>query len=362
MKVYNLNIPVKILKMSINNSLMKKPGITNFTLLIRLCLMFLLTGFVLTDTSYAQLFPNLGGQRTGTTSLQFLKIGIGARATGMAESFVAVSNDISSLQWNPAGLVSFKENGITASYTQWFVDTKLSNFGGVYHFGGSNALGISVVSLNTEDMKVTTEYQPNGTGEYFRFSDLSVGLTYARQMTEQFSFGATVKYVVEDLGSLKMQGVLGDLATFYRTGLGTSRFAIMISNFGGQVTPTGTADLADGGTINSFQRFPPPTNFQLGFAMEPWMNKTNRLTTSIQLNSPTDNAENLCIGAEYAYKDFLFFRGGFKINVDDENFSGGIGVKVPISFAYTNFDYSISNYEQLGLAQRLSLNVLFPSK
>ncbi len=64
----------------------------------------------------------------------------------MAESFVAVSNDITSLQWNPAGLVSFKENGITASYTRWFVDTKLSNFGGVYHFGGSNALGISIIS------------------------------------------------------------------------------------------------------------------------------------------------------------------------------------------------------------------------
>lgn len=348
--------------MHTNISIMKIKGYFNFTLSRKYSLIILFIFFSMTGTSYSQLFPNLGGQRTGTTSLQFLKIGVGARATGMAESFVAVSNDITSLQWNPAGLVSFKENGITASYTQWFVDTRLSNFGGVYHFGGSNAVGINVVSLNTEDMKVTTEYQPNGTGEYFRFSDLSIGLSYARQMTEQFSFGATVKYVVEDLGSLKMQGVLGDLATFYRTGLGTSRFAIMISNFGGQVTPSGTANLANGGTISSFQRFPPPTNFQLGFAIEPWMNKNNRLTTSVQLNSPTDNAENLCFGAEYAYKDFLFFRGGFKINVDDENFSGGIGVKVPISFAYTNFDYSISNYEQLGLAQRLSLNVLFPSK
>ena len=362
MKVYNLNMQSKLLKISIKNKLMKITGILDMILCSKLFLIIVAAGFVFTNTSYAQLFPNLGGQRTGTTSLQFLKIGVGARATGMSESFVAVSDDITSLQWNPAGLVAFKENGITASYTQWFVDSRLSNFGGVYHFGGSNAIGFNIVSLSTEDMKVTTEYQPNGTGEYFRFSDLSIGLSYARQMTEQFSFGATVKYVLEDLGSLKMHGVLGDLATFYRTGLGTSRFAIMISNFGGQVTPTGTATLADGSTINSFQRFPPPTNFQLGFAMEPWMNKENRLTTSIQLNSPTDNAENLCIGVEYAYKDFLFFRGGYKINVDDENFSGGVGVKVPISFAYTNFDYSISNYDQLGLAQRISLNVLFPSK
>ncbi|MCB0726357.1 MAG: PorV/PorQ family protein [Ignavibacteriae bacterium] len=312
--------------------------------------------------SFAQLFPNLGGQRSGTTSLQFLKIGTSARATGMAESYVAVSDDITSLYWNPAGLVSFKENGITASYTQWFVDTKLMNFGAVYHLDANNALGINVTSLSTEDMKVTTEYQPNGTGAYFRFSDLSFGLSYARQMTEQFSFGATIKYVNENLGELQMEGVLGDLATFYRTGLGTSRFAIMISNFGGQISPVGQVALVNGSTATSFQKFPPPTNFQLGFAMEPWMNKENRLTTSIQLNSPTDNAENLAFGVEYAYKNFLFFRGGFKVNVDDENFSGGLGFNVPISFAYAQFDYSLSNYTQLGLAQRLTVNVLFPNK
>ncbi|MBS1550993.1 MAG: PorV/PorQ family protein [Bacteroidetes bacterium] len=321
-----------------------------------------LTALINCNTSFAQLFPNLGGQRTGTAALQFLKIGSSARATGMGESFVAVSNDISSLHWNPAGLVAFKENGMTFSYTQWFVDTRLNNFGGVYHFGGSNAIGINVTSLRTEDMKVTTEFQPEGTGDYFRYSDLSVGLSFARQMTEQFSFGLTVKFVQENLGALKMQGVLGDLATFYRTGLGTSRFAIMISNFGGQIRPSGEVNLVGGRTANSFQQFPPPTSFQFGFAIEPILNAKNRLTTSIQLNSPNDNAENLSFGAEYAFKEFLFFRGGYKLNVDAENFSGGVGLKFPISFARANLDYSIANYKDLGLAQRFTINILFPSK
>ncbi len=312
--------------------------------------------------SRAQLFPNLGGQRTGTAALQFLKIGTSARATGMGESFVAVSDDITSLYWNPAGLVQFNDMGVTFSYTQWFVDTKLGNFGGVYQFGGGNAIGLSVTSLQTEDMKVTTEFQPQGTGEYFKFSDLAVGLSFAKRMTEQFSFGATIKYVREELGVLKMEGVLGDLATFYRTGLGTSRFAIVISNFGGQVSPSGEAPLVNGGTASSFQKFPPPTSFQLGFAIEPYQNKENRITTSVQLNSPTDNAENLCFGVEYAYKEFLMFRGGYKVNVDAENFSAGIGLKFPISFANASLDYSIANYRALGLAQRFTLNVLMPDK
>jgi len=312
------------------------------------------------EISYAQLIPNLGGQKTGTSSLQFLKIGHGARSVGMAETFVAVSDDISSLFWNPAGLVAFKENGITVSHTEWFVDTKLEFVGGVYHFGGNNAVGISLTALTTEDMKVTTELQPFGTGAYFRYSDIALGISYARQLTEQFSFGATVKYVEETLGELKMRTVIGDLGTFYRTGLGTTRFAVAISNFGAQVSPTGSVELIGGRTANSFQKFPPPTLFKIGFAMEPLLTANSRLTTSIQLNSPNDNAEHVSVGAEYSYKEMFFLRAGYKFNVDAENFSAGAGLKVPISFAKMNLDYAITNYRQLGVAQRISLNILLP--
>jgi hypothetical protein len=313
------------------------------------------------SNSYSQLIPNLGGQRTGTSSLQFLKIGQGARGTGMGETFVAVADDFSALYYNPAGLVSNNDNGIFLSHTEWFVDTRLEYLGGVYHFG-QNAFGFSVTSLRTEDMKVTDEFHPYGTGDYFRFSDLAIGLTYARRMTEQFSFGATVKYVEETLGLLKTKTILGDLATFYRTGLGTTRFAVMISNFGGQNSPTGEVNLIGGRTVNSFQSFPPPTVFKIGFAFEPILNSTNRLTTSVQLNSPNDNKENLNFGAEYSYKEFLFFRGGYKLNVDAESFSFGAGLKFSLSFAKSSFDYSIAKFGELGFAHRISMNIIFPSK
>ncbi len=317
--------------------------------------------FIFTNSLNAQLIPNLGGQRTGTSSFQFLKIGTNARGTGMGETFVAVSDDISSLNYNPAGLVLSNENGVSFTHTQWFVDTRIENIGGVYHFG-SNAIGLSVTSLRTEDMKVTTEYQQEGTGDYFRFSDLSIGLTFAKKMTDQFSFGATVRYVEENLGLLKMRTVVGDLATYYKTGLGTSRFAVMISNFGGQVSPSGSVDLIGGRTVNNFQSFPPPTVFKVGFAFEPWMNERNRVTASIQLNSPNDNAENFSVGAEYAYKDFLYVRGGYKFNVDAETFSAGTGVKFPISFSKAILDYSVANYGDLGFTHRISLSLLLPNK
>lgn len=317
---------------------------------------------IISASAYAQLIPELGNQRAGTSSLQFLKIGIGGRATGMGESFIAVSNDMSALYWNPAGLMQFKEYGVHFTHSEWLVDLKHEFAGGIYRFGGNNVIGISVIALHTAAMKKTTEFQPLGTGEYFKFGDLGIGLTYARKLTDQFSFGITVRYVEETLAELKMRGVMFDLGTYYWTGLSNTRFAVTISNFGPQVKPGGSVELAGGRTLNTFQQFPPPTIFRIGFAYDPVDNAKNKLTTSIQLNHPNDNAENINIGAEYSYKDFLFLRGGYKFNVDAENYSGGIGVKIPVLVTKTSLDYSVANFKDLGLTHRISLSLLFDKK
>jgi hypothetical protein len=309
----------------------------------------------------AQLVPVLGSQRAGTSSLQFLKIGVGARATAMGESFVAVANDITALYWNPAGLMQFDGIGVHFSHSEWLVDLKHEFFGGIYRFG-HNAVGLSITSLHTAAMEKTTEFQPTGTGEYFKYGDLGAGLTFARKLTDQFSFGLTFRYVEETLAELKMRGVMFDLGTYYWTGLYNSRFAVTISNFGPQVKPSGSVNLIGGRTLSEFQSFPPPTIFRIGFAVDPLDDKTNKLTTSLQLNHPNDNAENIDIGAEYSYKDFLFLRGGYKFNVDTENFSAGVGFKVPLYVTQTSVDYSIANFKDLGFTHRISLNVLLNQK
>jgi hypothetical protein len=290
--------------------------------------------------------------------MQFLKIGVGARATAMGESFVAIANDVTALFWNPAGLMQFEDNGVHFSHSEWLVDLKHEFAGGVYRIGKHNAIGFSVVSLHTAPMKKTTEFQPEGTGEYFKYGDLALGITYARKLTDQFSFGASFKYVEETLAELKMRGYMFDLGTYYWTGLSNSRFAVTISNFGPQVKPTGSVNLIEGRTLSEFQSFPPPTVFRIGFAIDPITKAPNKLTTSIQLNHPNDNAENLDIGSEYSFKDFLFIRGGYKFNVDNENYSGGIGLKVPIFMTKTSVDYSIANFKDLGYTHRLSISLL----
>lgn len=310
--------------------------------------------FSLVDIN-AQLFPVLGGQRAGISTAQFLKIGVGSRASSMGDAFVAVANDVSALYWNPAGLSQFSENQVMISHNIWVVDINHDFLGGVYHLDNDNTFGVALTSLSMDKMKVTTEFSPFGTGEYFGYSDLAVAISYSRKMTDKFSFGGSIRYIEETLDKLKMRGVMIDLGTYYWTGLGTSRFAVTVSNFGNDLAPDGEVVLVGSRTKSEWQSFSPPTIFRIGFAFEPYQDELNRITASIQLNHPNDNSENFAIGAEYAYNNMFYARGGYKFNVDEQNYSFGAGVSLPVSIANVSVDYSFTNFTRLGSSHRFSL-------
>jgi hypothetical protein len=315
--------------------------------------------------SFSQsLLPNLGGQRAGISSFQFLKIGIGGRGSGMEEAMVAAANDVSSLYWNPAGAVLDEHNSVMFVHTEWLVDLKHDFLGTVYHLSPSDIVGLSCISLRTDDMPITTETQPMGTGSYFQYSDLALGLTYARRMTTQFSFGVTVRYVEEHLDVVKIKTMLVDFGTHYATGLGSLRIGVAVTNFGSDVTPKGDVTYLDGTVNSSFQAFSPPTVFKLGVAFEPYQTEEHRITTSIQLDHPNDNAEDLRFGFEYGWSDWLNFRAGLKRTIGEnwfgasqksaDDFSLGLGLVIPLPFTTASFDYSYTHFNELGAVHRIS--------
>jgi hypothetical protein len=306
----------------------------------------------------SQLIPILGGQRSGTAMYQFLKIGVGGRAVGMGEAFVAVADDASALYWNPAGIVQIGHNELIFSHINWPVDVKHEFFGYV-HSLGLTSLGVSVSALHTDEFEETTEFNPTGTGRYVSFGDLSFGLSLARKMTDRFSVGVTVKYVDETLAELHARNVLIDFGTYYWTGFGSSRFAVSVVNFGTNIEPSGSVTDRDGNVADKFQDFAPPTIFRVGFATEFIDNPESRLTTSVQLNHPNDNSENLNLGLEYLWHQTLALRGGYRANVDEESFTFGGGVFLPLAQFNLMLDFSYTEFGRLGNATRLSMNLRF---
>ena len=112
----------------------------------------------------------LGEQRAGSASATFLKIGIGARATGLGESFVAVANDPSAIYWNPAGLASLQRQEISLSHLEWPAEIRFEHVSYVLpvrRLGGSLGFQLGVLSTEIDE---TTEFNPFGTGRTFFFS------------------------------------------------------------------------------------------------------------------------------------------------------------------------------------------------
>lgn len=326
----------------------------------RIFILSVLIGFFASSQeSLAQLIPVLGSQRAGTAMAQFLKIGVGGRAVAMGESFVAVANDASALYWNPAGITQLEKNQVIFCHTNWPVDVKHEFLGYVHRLGSQNTLGFSVIALHTDDFEETTEFQPLGTGRFVSFGDIAAGITLGRKMTDRFSVGVTVKYIDETLDVLHARNIFVDFGTFFWTGFGSSRFAVSVTNFGPNVKPSGTIVFRDGSKKEDFQDFSPPTIFRIGFATELIDNESNKITTSVQLNHLNDNAENFNVGLEYWWNSILALRGGYRVNVDEESFTFGGGLALPLNLIDLNLDISYTEFGRLGNASRLSASIQF---
>ena len=307
------------------------------------------------------LLPKLGEQRAGTASLTFLKIGVGARAAAMAGAYVAMANDASSTYWNPAGLVQIGRNELVVSHLDWLVDVDYEYVGYVHQATHNLGLGAFVGYLHFADMPVTTEYHPYGNGEYFTYNDVVMGLSASLKMTDRFSFGLTIKYAAETLADLQMRGVLLDLGTYYWTGYKTLRLAAAMRNFGNDVRPVGTYARRKSGGWNesSYQSFSPPTLFTLGAAMDVYQHDAHLFTTTVQMNHPMDDQENFLLGGEYRFRSLFAFRGGYRANLDENQWTFGAGAKFILKGVLLKIDYTYADYTHLTMTQQFTFGFEF---
>src|SRR5690625_3012830 len=163
----------------------------------------------------------------GTSTANFLKIGVGARASSMGNAFVAMADDATSLYWNPAGIGMMDGPEVTMTVTNWLLDTRLYFFGGTLDLGNmgvlGHVLGLSINHFHSGDIDETTVYEPDGTGRVFSASNMAVGLTYARRLSNRFSAGFTVKYVSETRDRTSSNAIAVDVGSLSVTDFLNSR-------------------------------------------------------------------------------------------------------------------------------------------
>jgi hypothetical protein len=313
----------------------------------------------------AQILPAFGRDRAGTVGFQFLKVPTDARSIGLSQSVVTTAEDASALLYNPALAARVPGLSLGLSRASHFEGTLFTtSYAGLIVPAGPVVLGLSVQSLDSDEMDVTTEFQPTGTGQTFRFVDLAAGLTVAQQLSDLFSYGVTVRYVRESVFDLTTQTGTLDLGIAYDVGSTGARIGVAIRNFGLDATPEGSITRVDpnaeGGVaeVDDFESITPPTTFLLGLSYDALRaHPDHRLTLASQLYRPNDNTETLGLAAEYTFRGLLVLRGGYRFGAEEYRGSLGAGLRFPGLGEDARIDYGYQSMEYLGDVHAFSLNV-----
>ena len=204
-------------------------------------------------------------------------------------------------------------------------------------------------------------YNPGLTGETISPSQMVVGLSLAKSLTEKFSFGVSSKYVREDLVMASADGFVFDFGLLYKTGYKTLQTSAVIRNFGPELSFRDE----DPETDNvDFESYPPPQTLVIGVSgfiissASPmfFRSEEQSLRAAFEIVGPRDYGQQYNTGLEWGYQDLLFIRTGYKFNYDTQGINFGMGVRI------NNFrgDYSYASYGKYLLnIHRISAGIEF---
>lgn len=310
--------------------------------------------------------PNLG-----TSAAKFLQIPQGARAAGMGGAFIAVTDDASSVFWNPAG--SSKIDGSMAHFSavNLYSQFDLSAVAVSHAIPDVGTLSASFISLSMDKTEITTEEQPNGTGRYYDAQDVALGISFARKLSTEFSVGITAKYIQQRIWNETAEGIAFDVGTQYWVDFNNLVIAMSMTNFGSDLKYDGE-DLNITYLPNKnypISRLAParlettadplPLHFQVGVAMDLYSSDFVLVRGEIDATHPNDNTERVNVGTEVNFMDRFYVRGGYRYNYDDEDFTFGGGLTFPFGDNILRLDYAYANFILLPDLHRYSISINF---
>lgn len=321
-------------------------------------------------------------RKVGAAGGQFLKIGVGARAQAMGGAFSGLANDLSSLFYNNAGLIDMKGYAANVSYTQWFGGYSHNFLAGSIPVGDKYRVGLSIVSLSSGDIPYTTLDRQDELGITYSVQDFALGGTFSAFLTEQFSFGVTLKYVQNSIASLSSSGLVGDVGTMYR--FGGVRVGFSINNLGAQQQYTGQDLNQKSDIVKELQSqqvdvtlvtspYNLPLSFKAGIAFDMITEffgdgesqadlnanvaREHRWLLAADFETLSDVSEQFAIGTEYTWNDLLSLRGGYRFGHDQFGLSGGVGIRYTGGGFDGSLDYSIQPTSRIGIVNRLSIGL-----
>ncbi len=293
---------------------------------------------------------------------EFLTLGAGSRALGMAGAFTAVANDVTAGYWNPAGLIGADGLQIQFMHSKQFLSSIQYNYlAASSPMDDQSTLGVSFLYLTVNNIKDSRDAWNEAEQKVdpskvtlFNTGDYSFLFSYARRFDDRLSWGVNVKMMYRDYKVDQALGLGFDAGLRYRP-LENLYLGLMINDLTSTliawndhpkelIKPSARLGV-------TYKLLIPSVDLRIQPAVDIKFYGENRQYSS-QVNVGWLSADFFS-GVELAYNEIIALRVG----LDDLNrFNTGIGVQIP----RIRFDYSFTSYQsELGDIHRISFHLQF---
>ncbi len=318
-------------------------------------------------------------------SNEFLNIGVGARALGMANSIIASNSDVTAGYWNPSALLLQKNKmELGLMHAEYFAGIAKYDYIGASKIIDSNSVGaISILRFGIDNIPNTLDLvDANGNVDYSRITsfsatDLAVLLSYARKIPalKDVLIGGNFKVIHRKIGSFANAWGFGlDASATYH--YKNWRFAAVAKDITGTFNAWSfsfTEDeksvlLATGNTIPSNSLEITKPSLIIGAARTIYFRKDFSFLAEVNFYNTFDGKRNTVIktnlwsleprmGIELGYKNLIFVRAGIgniqkQLNAEGNayitTFQPNIGAG--IHYKIFTIDYALSDVGDKSIA------------
>jgi opacity protein-like surface antigen len=300
--------------------------------------------------------------RKGTNGAEEVLIPVGARGIAVGGTFLANFTGLESIYYNPAGLDVIPRTEAMFSYINYLADINISYFAVGTTLGDFGSIALDLKSFDFGEIPITTNQFPDGTGQFYSPTFLTVGLTYSKVLTDRISIGTNFKFITESIQNASASGFAVDAGVQYRF-TEAFMFGVTIKNVGTNMAFTG-GDLSQRSTIPGStpgstpgtyeiitEPFQIPSQFDLSITYGLNINEQNNLlfASAFTVNNSLD--DQLAFGLEYGFVNSFFVRGGYGFYTENTSQSIfgltlGAGIDYNVGEFGIIFDYAYREIQE----------------
>lgn len=307
--------------------------------------------------------------RKGTNGAEELLIPVGARGIATGGAFIANLTGLESLYYNPAGLDVVPRTEAMFSYISYLADINISYFAIGASLGDIGSVAFELKSFDFGDIPITTVQNPDGTGQNYSPTFITIGLVYSKVLTDRISIGTNFKFLTETIQNTSATGFAVDAGVQYRF-TETLMIGAAVKNIGTNMQFSGEnlVDRANipgsviGSTQGTYQivseTFIIPSYFELSATYLFNFNEQNNLALATSFLANNQSEDLLNVGLEYGFSNTFFARGGYNYLLENSSnavfgFAVGAGINYNAGDLSIIFDYAYRDVQDFPTANHI---------